>query len=308
MLSSNQGDIMVEVKVSKVCGLCAGCKRSIDTALSVSKNNKTVLYKEIVHNKNVNNMLQNLGIKTVEDLSNVDQDECVILRAHGEAPQTYEFLKNNNIRFTDCTCPNVIKIHDLVHEYSLKGYKIILIGKYGKHSGKVHPEVSGTIGWCKNDAILIEDDEDVNGFTPSKNNKFYLVCQTTFNEIKAEKIIDAISNRCNSSGCELIINNSICFAQKSINIASVDLAKTCDIMIVVGGKNSSNSIELFNNIKKHTNTIFIEDIHDWKTELQTQNIPYNNTTRFGLTAGASTLKDELIELKNLIENEFQKKV
>ena len=79
-------------------------------------------------------------------------------------------------------------------------------------------------------------------------------------------------------------------------------------MIVVGGKNSSNSIELFNNIKKHTNAIFIEDIHDWKTELQTQNIPCNNTTRFGLTAGASTLKNELIELKNLIENEFQKKV
>ena len=79
-------------------------------------------------------------------------------------------------------------------------------------------------------------------------------------------------------------------------------------MIVVGGKNSSNSLELFNNLKNHTLTIFIENIKDWKNELISQNIPFSNETKFGLTAGASTLTEELLKLKELIEIELSKKV
>ena len=304
MLSSNQGDFMATVTISDICGLWSGCKRAIDTASRIAKTNKTVLFKEIVHNKNVNNMIQNFGIKTIDDLKDAKQDECVILRAHGEPPETYNFLNSNNIQFSDCTCPNVTKIHELVHKFSSNDYKIILIGKYGKNNGKIHPEVLGTIGWCVTSPILIESEDDVLNFQPNPNEKYYLVCQTTFNESKADKFIELISKTCINFNSELVINKSICFAQKSINTASVKLAKVSDIMIVVGGKNSSNSIELFNNVKQHTNAIFIENIHDWKSELNSQNIAYNKNTRFGLTAGASTLKEELVELKNLIESEI----
>ena len=305
MISSYQGDNMANITISNVCGLCAGCSRSIDMATNAAKQNKTVLYKEIVHNKNVNDMLSKLQIKTITDLSEANPDELIILRAHGEPPETYNYLNEKNLNFIDCTCPNVTKIHELVKEYSDKGYKIILIGKYGKHSGKIHPEVFGTIGWCSSDPILIEDESDLDKLQLLKNSKLYLICQTTFNEAKADVLINNISELYKINNNELVINKSICGAQKAINIASVNLAKNSDVMIVVGGKNSSNSIELFNNIKQYTKAIFIEDINSWKDELNSKNIDFSKETNFGLTAGASTLKDELISLKNLIEQELK---
>ncbi len=94
-------------------------------------------------------------------------------------------------------------------------------------------------------------------------------------------------------------------AQKQINKFSAELANSCDLMIVVGGKNSSNSIELFNNLKKIKPTIFIENILDWESEIKNNNIILSKNTKIGLTAGASTLKSELDTLKDLIEKKFK---
>lgn len=295
---------MAEIKISKVCGLCAGCKHSITTAQNLAQQNKTVLYKEIVHNKNVNDMLLSLNIKTIDNLSEAKSDEMVILRAHGEPPETYKYLNENNLNYTDCTCPNVTKIHELVNSFSKEGYLIALIGKYGKKTGKIHPEVYGTIGWCETEPILIEDDSDIEKLNDFANKNIYLICQTTFNEKKADKLISKVTDVCKHNNNHLVINKSICNAQKAINLASVNLAKECDIMIVVGGKNSSNSIELYNNVKSFTKAIFIENIHDWKKELISQGISFNKNTVFGLTAGASTLKEELSSLKDLINIEL----
>ena len=308
MLSSYQGAIMTTIKISNVCGLCAGCKTAISTAKHLSTTNKTVLFKEIVHNKTANQMLSNLGIKTIDNLKFASRDEVIVLRAHGEPPETYNHLNSHHIPFVDCTCPNVTKIHEQVCKFSKDGYKIIILGKYGKTNGKIHPEVFGTIGWCASDPILIEDEEDLFKLNNYQNKKLYLVCQTTFNAQKADKLIEKISHLSTNNNCALVVNKSICNAQKAINLASVKLAQSSDIMIIVGGKNSSNSIELFNNIKTYTPSIFIEDIHDWKNELINQNIPFSNDTKFGITAGASTLKEELLELKKLIELELSKKV
>ena len=226
MLLSYQGETMAEVQISKVCGLCAGCKRSVDITISKASNHKTVLYKEIVHNKNVNKMLSDLGVKTINNLSDANHDELIILRAHGEPPETYEYLNSNNLSFSDCTCSNVTKIHELVKENSDNGYTVILIGKYGKDNGKVHPEVFGTIGWCSSEPILIEDNSDLQKLVDIKNTKLFLICQTTFNESKADSLIESISQICKTNNNKLVINKSICNAQKAINIASVNLAKT----------------------------------------------------------------------------------
>lgn len=294
---------MENVKISSVCGLCAGCKNAVDTAINLSKTKNVTLFKEIVHNKNVNLMLKNLGISTIETLDDATPNSHIILRAHGEPPETYTKLKKNGFEFSDCTCKNVTKIHEHVANFSEQGYQIIIIGKYGKLNNKLHPEVLGTIGWCKREPILIEDEDDIAKVLSCKESQFYLVCQTTFNETKADELIKKISDVCNTYNKELIINKSICAAQKAINIASVNLAKTVDIMIVVGGKNSSNSLELFNNVKNYTKAVFIEDISSWQDELNAQNIKFDKSTKFGITAGASTLKEELTKLKNLIETQ-----
>jgi 4-hydroxy-3-methylbut-2-enyl diphosphate reductase len=249
---------MENVNISKVCGLCAGCKRAITVAENELKSGKKVtIFKEIVHNKNVNNALTNMGAKFEDELENLKDSEMVIIRAHGEPPETYDFFKSNNIEFKDCTCPRVEKIHEQVNKFSNDGYTIVLLGKFHK---TMHPEVFGTIGWANGKEILIEDESDLFKLENLKNKKFYLVCQTTFNIKKADELILGIETIAKSNNCEIVINKSICDAQKMINISSADLAKKSDIMIVVGGKNSSNSIELFKNMQSICPSIFIENI------------------------------------------------
>ena len=300
-----KGKLMENIKISQVCGLCGGCTRAIDTAVKEIESGKNVtIFKEIVHNKNVNSFLASIGAKCEDNIENLSNDNIVVIRAHGEPPETYDYLRKKGIEFRDCTCINVSKIHELVKEYSEKGYKIILIGK---HKKAVHPEVLGTIGWAKTDVVLIESEEDVEKLNDFKNDKFYLVCQTTFNIKKTDELIDKIQNILNKNNSELIINKSLCMAQKNINEFSANLARECDIMIVVGGKNSSNSLELFKNMSSICSSIFIEDINTYKDALKENGLTISPETKIGITAGASTRKEELLELKTLIENDLNNK-
>lgn len=291
---------MGNIEISKVCGLCAGCKRAIIVANEeLKKGNKVTIFKEIVHNKNVNQMLVLAGAKFEDNLEALTNNETVIIRAHGEPPETYDYLNKNNINFKDCTCFNVEKIHTLVSDYSKNGYKIIILGKSKK---SIHPEVLGTMGWTFGNYILIENEDDLDKLKIIKNTKLYLVCQTTFNLKKADELIEKIKAITKENNNQLVVNKSICNAQKQINISSAELAKNSDVMIVVGGKNSSNSIELFNNVSSICPSIFIEDINNWKTAIEQANIKLSTDTRIGITAGASTNKEELFELKQKIEN------
>ena len=294
---------MDNIKIAKVCGLCGGCLRAINTAKEeLNKGNKVTIFKEIVHNKNVNNSLTMLGANMEEDLNKLTPNNVVIVRAHGEPPQTFEYLKNKGIKYKDCTCPNVKNIHEVVEKYKNLGYKIILLGK---HKQKMHPEVLGTVGWCGGDCFLIEDEDDLNQLKNVKNQKLYLVCQTTFNINKADLLILKIQNIATKNNCELLVNKTICSAQKLINQSSLELAKQSDVMIVVGGKNSSNSLELYNNVNAVCPSVFVEDINTYKTALAEKGIEITSNTKIGLTAGASTQKEELQTLKELIVEDLK---
>ena len=293
---------MENIKIAEVCGFCAGCKRAIDTAVQEIENgNKVTIFKEIVHNKNVNDYLFSIGAGCENDIENLSNESLVIIRAHGEPPETYDYLISKGIEFRDCTCFNVSAIHKLVKEYSEKDYKIIVIGK---HKKAFHPEVLGTVGWSKTEVVLIESAEDVLSLEKFKNEKFYLVCQTTFNMKKAGELICEIEKVLKRNSCELVVNKSLCSAQKTINEFSVKLAENSDVMIVVGGANSSNSLELFKNVSSICPSIFIEDINTYKEALKENNLSISKITRVGITAGASTRKEELVELKNLIEKDL----
>ena len=293
----------MEIIIADVCGLCAGCKYAINTAKQELEKGKSVtIFKEIVHNQNVNQMLKTLGAKFEEDISNLNSNDTIIIRAHGEPPQTYKYLKELHIEFKDCTCINVAKIHKEVENFYNKGYTIVILGK---HKENLHPEVLGTLGWANNNAILIEDEEDLIKLKNVKN-KIYLVCQTTFNINKANILIEEIEKIAKENDIELIVNKSICAANKVISSYAKELAENSDVMIVVGGKNSSNTKELYNNIKQIKPTIFIDDINACKKEFETKGISINNATKIGITAGASTMKEELEQLKTLLNKEYNK--
>ncbi len=295
---------MENIKISKICGLCAGCKFAVNTTLKELSNKKNVtLFKEIVHNKNVNNMLISNGVLIEDNLENLENANHVILRAHGEPPSTYNYLIEHNIPYTDCTCFNVTKIHNQIKTYSDQGYQIVIIGKYGKTSNVMHPEILGDIGYSNTPVVLIEDESDLTKLSDIGSNKIYLTCQTTFNAKKAENLISQIENLCKVLNKKLVTENSICSAQKNINNSSLELAKESDLMIVVGGKNSSNTKELYENMKTVTTAIFLEDINLWKDAFIENQITLSKNLKIGITAGASTLYSELETLKAMIEKE-----
>lgn len=295
---------MENIKLAKICGLCAGCKRAISVAEEeLNKNKKVTIFKEIVHNKNVNKSLIEKGAVFADDLETLKTAEVVIIRAHGEPPETYEFLDKNHITYRDCTCPRVQSIHEEVKCHADNGEFIIILGKFHK---ALHPEVFGTLGWANGRAILVENEDDLERVETLKNENVYLVCQTTFNQKKADELISIIEMILQKNHSKLIINKSICDAQKLINKSSTELAKNCDVMIVVGGKNSSNSLELFKNMESICPSIFIEDIFDYKAEFERNNIVLTKNSKIGITAGASTNKTELDTLKSLIEKDLNK--
>ena len=280
---------MENIKIANICGLCAGCKFAINTTKAQKKNNNSVtLFKEIVHNENVNLSLKNIGIAFKDKIEDLSSDELVIIRAHGEPKKTFEYINKKGISYIDCTCVNVKNIHNLVEEYSKNGYTNIIIGKYGKVSKTMHPEILGTIGWSQSEPILIEDEEDLKKIENFKNQKFYLTCQTTFNELKADKLIEKITEILQNNNNLITINKSICSAQKVINESSMQLANISDLMLVVGSKSSSNTTELYNNLKNICTTVFIDDINNYKQILKNENITFSKNTKIGITAGAST--------------------
>jgi len=287
-----------KVAVADKCCLCYGSTRALQMVRdSAKKGKKSVLFKELLHNKRVVKELNDLNISKVENIEDFKKGDYVILRAHGEAKSTYDALNKKGIEFLDCTCPNVMAIHKLVQRKEQEGYKIIIVGKNGKTSGKMHAEVAGIAGQCT--PLLIEDFEDAQEMKLNFD-KYYLVVQTTFSKKKAKNIIENLKKRCLKENKEFDYKDTTCRAGADINAASIELAKNVDFMFVLGGKNSSNTKELFDNVKKYCTTYFVENIDEVKKILS--DIEIKENTRFGLTGGASTMKEELFEIKDYIEN------
>ncbi len=279
---------------------------AINSALdSLKSYGKATLFKEVVHNAAVNKMLESKGVKIKNNLSDLSSEDFVILRAHGETPATYKYLNEHNIKFKDCSCVNVQKIHECVANFS-KTHTIILVGKYGKFSGKMHPEIEGTIGWCAHPPVLIEDEADLDKLKAIKHKKLYLIFQTTFNSDLADKLIEQISKIAEQNSCSLEINKSICLAQREINKSSRTLASNCDLMIVIGSNHSSNSVELYKALQPITKTIFFEDVSTWRSELKKHGVVLNKNIKIGITAGASVMKEELEMLAKQIRAEINK--
>jgi len=285
----------VEVYISDVCGLCYGAKNAINkTREAIKDKNNVVLYKEILHNKNAVEALESSGAITKNNLYEINKNDYVIIRAHGEPSSTFQYFKNNNISYLDCTCPNVKAIHNLVKEKNELGFQIIIVGK------KDHPEVTATSGWCKS-PILVENEEDIKDISLIYK-KYFLVIQTTFSMDKALIIIEKISSLMEKENKYFEYRNTICNAQKNINLAASKLAKNVDAMIVIGGKNSSNSKELFNNISTITKTYFIENANQINHLIENNFVLSNQ--KIGITAGASTMLEDIIKVKRILESKL----
>lgn len=274
----------------KIYGTCAGANKAIEVAYKLKKENTNkniYIYKEILHNPYIIKELEKDDIKCIDDLSLLTKNDILIIRAHGEPKETYDYLEKNNIEYYDATCTNVLKVHNIAIDKQNNGYKIIIVGK------KTHPEVIGTNGWINNEGIIIEKKDDYKEL--NKNDKYFIVCQTTV----SHKILQELLNYMNENNISYEIENTICNAQKLIQTSSITLAEQMDIMFVIGGKESSNTKELFNLCNEVTKTYYFSDIKEFFNFIKKEK--YTLNTKIGFTGGASTPKDQIKEYANLLE-------
>ena len=281
----------MEIIIGKTAGFCFGVANAVNKTKEQLKTKKNIFcLGELVHNKQVTEELENEGLVFIEDIEQTHED--VIIRAHGEKEETYIKAKELGINIIDLTCPKVTRIHRIAQEYADKGYYIFLIGN------KKHPETIATISYCGNNSYIIENEEDIKvalqNLYKSKINKVVILSQTTFSLDKFKKIIDLLSSEIKD--IELEIKNTICDATRLRQEETKELSKKVDMMIIIGGKHSSNTNKLYEISKNNCkNSILIEN----STEIDKEEIKKHE--KVGIMAGASTPKksiESVVEMLN----------
>jgi 4-hydroxy-3-methylbut-2-enyl diphosphate reductase len=269
------------IYLPKVYGTCFGSNRAINLAYE-KKDENICVYKEILHNEELIKDLEKNGIYCVDK---IPKDKTVIIRAHGEAKEVFDYLNDNNIKYYDATCPNVKRVQRLINEHYVYGFNIVILGK------KNHPEVIGENGWCDNKAIIIENKEDINKIT---EDNLFIVVQTTYNEDLALEIVEEIKSKFN----EVKFVNTICNAQKLNQEHAMKLAKDMDYMIVIGGKKSSNTKELYKACESICKSYLVSSKEELKEILKEIDL----NLKIGITAGASTPGFQVEEYIEIIKN------
>lgn len=284
----------MEIVLGKKSGFCYGVQNAVDKANEeVTKANEPIYcLGELVHNKTVTKSLEDKGLIFIEDIK--EAKGTTIIRAHGIAKEVYEEAKRLDMDLIDLTCPNVLKIHKIVEEYAKNGYYIILIGK------KDHPENIGTISFCGENSNIISSLEEVEPiieeFEKTSIKKLLVLSQTTFSLKKFDEIVEKITNSI-SKDIELEVKNTICLATELRQKETEEISKQVEAIIVIGGKNSSNTTKLYEIcLKNCENVIFIED----ETELDLKQV--SGYKKVGIVAGASTPRNTIDNVINLLKN------
>lgn len=271
---------MTEIKLANPRGFCAGVDRAIDIvnrALDVFGAPIYVRH-EVVHNKFVVDSLRERGAIFVEEVDQVPDDVILIFSAHGVSQAVRKEAESRGLQIFDATCPLVTKVHIEVTRYSREGRECILIG----HEG--HPEVEGTMGQYNNskggEIYLVEDEADVDALVVKNPNVLAYVTQTTLSMDDTAKVIDALRKKFpNIQGPR---KDDICYATTNRQDAVRQLALECDLVLVVGSPNSSNSNRLRELAERCGTEAYLidgpDDINpDWLKE----------RNAIGITAGAS---------------------
>ena len=284
----------MKVTVAKSAGFCFGVKRAVKTVYEEIEAGKErgehiYTYGPIIHNEQVVADLESRGVgvlNSIEELKALEEG-TVIIRSHGVDRKTYDIIRDRGLKLVDATCPFVKKIHKTVMEKSEGGYAIVIIGNEN------HPEVQGIKGWSKSDTFIMNTEEEAGKFSFDKGKKLCIVAQTTFNYKKFDKMVEIIAKK----GYDIIVVNTICNATNERQAEARQIASGSDAMIVIGGRNSSNTQKLYEICKEECkNTYYIQQLEDLDLEkLQT-------CRNVGITAGASTPNNIIEEVQAECQN------
>ncbi len=270
----------MQIKLANPRGFCAGVDRAIEIVNRALEVFQPPIYvrHEVVHNKFVVEDLRNRGAVFVEELHQVPDDAIVIFSAHGVSRAVQDEAQRRGLKVFDATCPLVTKVHLEVVRYSRDGRECVLIG----HAG--HPEVEGTMGQYDDSTggriYLVENEDDVARLQVNSPDSLAFVTQTTLSMDDTSRVIDALREKFPAiSGPR---KDDICYATQNRQDAVKQLASDCDVVLVVGSPNSSNSNRLRELAERMgTPAYLIDGAADLQREW------FASNARVGVTAGAS---------------------
>ena len=268
-------------------GYCAGVDRAVQTVERALELYGAPVYvrKEIVHNKFVVEQLRERGAVFVESERDVPEGATVVFSAHGVAPSVHEGARARSLQTIDATCPLVTKVHVEAKKFAAEGYTIVLIG----HAG--HEEVEGTMGEAPENIVLVESEEDVEALEVPDPERIAYISQTTLSVDETRAVINRLRRRFPS-----IIGprtDDICYATTNRQAAVKQLAAQCDLVLVIGSRNSSNSNRLVEVAREHG-----ADSHLIDNEGEVREEWLSGKRVVGITSGASapeSLVQRLVE-------------
>ena len=282
----------MEIRLAEHTGFCFGVRRAVDTVYEQVKTGKTIYtYGPVVNNEEVVRELGKMGVQVIQSKEELEKLESgsVIIRAHGVAEEIYRLLEKKGLECIDATCPFVKRIHKIVEQESEEGSHIVVIGNAG------HPEVEGIVGWCRGDVTVLEEPEDAEKFVPPAGKKLCVVSQTTYNYNKFHYIVEIFEKK----GYNSSTVNTICNATEERQRAARKLAAEADVMIVIGGRHSSNTRKLYDICREEcADTYYIQTLDDLHLELP------KAVRLVGITAGASTPNKLIEEVQNYVRINF----
>lgn len=287
----------MKIEIAEHAGFCFGVKRAIDlTENWLKENRESVSLGELVHNPHVVNFYREKGLKPIDQYDNDIVDTNVVIRAHGIPLELEEKLIQQNNNLCDTTCTLVKKVHNDVLEADKKGHKVIIIGD------SEHPEVKGIASYGK-DVIVINTIEEAKRLNINDDKPLTIVSQTTNRKEHFYELVDILKD----SYTNINVINTICNATKNRQEACRELSKTVDAMIVIGGKNSSNTNKLAQVARQECKNVFhIESIEELEA------IDFKQFNQIGITAGASTpdwiIKEAINYMENLNNNEMMEAI
>jgi (E)-4-hydroxy-3-methyl-but-2-enyl pyrophosphate reductase len=266
----------MEVTVGKTAGFCSGVQRAIQ-GLRKRLGERTGLYclGEFIHNPQVIGSLESLGMIVVQDIEAIPDGRGIIIRTHGLPRETLDRAAEKGLEIFDFTCPKVKKTHHLVIELTEEGYRILIIGN------AAHPEVRALHSLVRNRSRVLEKPEDVASL--QLEEPVAVVVQTTFNPDTFNEVLTEVVARSKRT----LVCNTLCEETIRRQREAVNLAREVDFIVVVGGRNSSNTRTLFKRVQEQVRAIHVERADELGGSL------FEGVSRVGVVSGASTPVEEV---------------
>lgn len=285
----------MQITLAKTAGFCFGVNRAVTMLYDlVNDGVKVSTLGPIIHNPQVISDLERRGVKILESAENASPDDKIVIRTHGVEKDVLSFCEEKHFDYIDATCPFVKKIHKIVNENSKPDLPVLIAGD------KNHPEVVGIKSYCKGKCYVFnsaaELDSIFNNVDFDEKNPFIVVSQTTFSTKEWEKCVKKIKLLYTNA----IIFDTICNATEERQAEALLLSKKNDIMIIIGGRTSSNTAKLKAVCEPNCPTYLIE------TAKELLDIDFCGVNSIGVTAGASTpdgiIKEVLKTMSEILEN------